>query len=211
MRPALCEDALRLGRILAGLEPREPEVHGLLALMELNASRSTSRTSPSGDPVLLLNQNRAMWDWIQIDRGLVALGRAEALGGRRGSYTIQAAIAACHARARTPGDTDWTRIAELYGELAEVAPSPVVDLNRAVAVSMSQGPAAGLALVDALRDEPLLKGYHLLPSARADLLASLGRINQAPANFHPPASLPQNAPQRESLLDRAAECARDGR
>jgi RNA polymerase sigma factor (sigma-70 family) len=211
MRPALCEDALRLGRILAGLEPREPEVHGLVALMELNASRSAARTSPSGEPVLLLDQNRAVWDWAQIDRGLVALGRAEALGGARGQYALQAAIAACHARARTPGQTDWARIAALYGELAEVIPSPVVDLNRAVAVSMAEGPAAGLALVDALRDDPLLRSYHLLPSARADLLAKLGRMTEAREEFERAASLTQNARQRESLLERAAECARESR
>jgi len=211
MRPALCEDALRLGRILAGLEPREPEVHGLVALMELNASRSAARTSPSGEPVLLLDQNRAVWDWAQIDRGLVALGRAEALGGARGQYALQAAIAACHARARTPGQTDWARIAALYEELAEVIPSPVVDLNRAVAVSMAEGPAAGLALVDALRDDPLLRSYHLLPSARADLLAKLGRMTEAREEFERAASLTQNARQRESLLERAAECARESR
>jgi RNA polymerase sigma factor (sigma-70 family) len=206
MRPALCDDALRLGRILAGLVPQEPEVHGLVALMELSASRTATRTTPEGDPVLLADQNRGLWDWVQIERGLVALARAEALGGARGPYVLQAALAACHARARSPGETDWMRIAELYGELAAATPSPVVALNRAVAVSMAQGPAAGLALVDSLKDEPLLQSYHLLPSARADMLARLGRMAEAGAEFERAASLTRNARQRERLLERAAAC-----
>jgi RNA polymerase sigma factor (sigma-70 family) len=197
MRPALCEDALRLGRVLAHLVPGEPEVYGLLALMELSASRSAARTGPSGDPVLLMDQNRAAWDWLQIERGLAALSRAEELGGAHGAYALQAAISACHARARTPGATDWARIAALYGELAQLAPSPVVELNRAVAVSMAEGPEAGLALIDALRDEPLLRSYHLLPSARADLLARLGRTSEARQEFERAAALAQNARQRE--------------
>jgi len=206
MRPALCEDALRLGRILAELAPEEPEVHGLVALMEINASRSPARTGPSGDPVLLLDQSRARWDQILIRRGLAALERAEALGGARGPYALQAAITACHARARTAAETDWARIASLYGELVELAPSPVVQLNRAVAVSMAQGPAAGLELVDALTSEPSLQSYHLLPSARADLLAKLGRLTEAGAEFERAASLTRNVRQRERLLARAAEC-----
>src|SRR5207249_5322971 len=170
MRPALCEDALRLGRILAELVPKEPEVHGLVALMEIQASRSRARTGPSGEPVLLLDQDRARWDHVLVRRGLVALERAEALGGVRGPYALQAAIAACHARARTPAETDWARIAELYEALARLTPSPVVELNRAVAVAMAFGPAAGLELVDALTSEPALRSYHLLPSVRGDLL-----------------------------------------
>src|SRR2546428_69307 len=173
MRPALCEDALRLGRILAELVPQEPEVHGLVALMEIQASRSRARTGPSGEPVLLLDQDRARWDHVLVRRGLVALERAEALGGAQGPYALQAAIAACHARARTPAETDWARIAELYEALARLTPSPVVELNRAVAVAMAFGPAAGLELVDALTAEPALRGYHLLPSGRGDLLAKL--------------------------------------
>jgi len=211
MRPALCEDALRLGRILAGLVPREPEVHGLVALMELNASRSAARTTPSGDPVLLPDQNRGLWDWVQIERGLAALARAEALGSAGGPYFLQASIAACHARARAPGDTDWARIASLYGELAALTPSPVVELNRAVAVSMAEGPEAGLALIDGLKEEPLLKSYHLLPSARADLLARLGRMREASAEFERAASLARNVRQRERLLERAAACAEAAR
>ncbi len=206
MRPALCEDALRLGRILAGLAPDEAEVQGLVALMELNASRTAARTAPSGDPVLLLDQNRGLWDRVQIDRGLTALARAQKLA-TPGAYALQAAIAACHARARAPGETDWSRIAALYGELAELTPSPVIELNRAVAVSMAEGPTAGLALLDALSDEPLLRDYHLLPSARADLLAKLGRMGEAGAEFERAASLTRNARQRERLLARAAECA----
>ena len=204
MRPALCEDALRLGRILAELTPAEPEVHGLVALMEIQASRSGARIGPSGEPILLLDQDRARWDQLLIRRGLAALERAEALGGARGPYALQAAIAACHARARTPGDTDWDRIAALYDALAQLAPSPVVELNRAVAVAMAFGPSAGLELVDALGSEPSLKGYHLLPSVRGDLLAKLGRIGEARAEFERAASLTQNVRERTLLLERAA-------
>ena len=207
MRPALCEDALLLGRILAGLAPREPEAHGLVALMELSASRSAARSTPSGDPILLLAQNRGLWDRVQIDRGLAALARAHALGGARGPYALQASIAACHASARAPGETDWPRIAALYGELAELTPSSIIELNRAVAISMAEGPAAGLALVDALKDDPRLRGYHLLASARADLLARLGRMSEAGAEFERAAALTQNERQRVRLLERAAECA----
>jgi RNA polymerase sigma-70 factor (ECF subfamily) len=204
MRPALCEDALRLGRILAELVPREPEVHGLVALMEIQASRSRARVGPSGEPVLLLDQDRARWDHILVRRGLAALQRAERLGGALGTYALQAAIAACHARARTPDETDWERIAALYDALAQLAPSPVVELNRAVAVAMAFGPAAGLELVDALTSEPTLKGYHLLPSVRGDLLAKLGRSDEARAEFERAASLTRNARERELLLERAA-------
>jgi predicted RNA polymerase sigma factor len=204
MRPSLCEDALRLGRILAGLAPDEPEVHGLVALMEIQASRSAARIGPSGEPVLLLDQDRGRWDQLLIRRGLAALARAEALGGARGPYALQAAIAACHARARTPEATDWARIAALYGELAELAPSPVVELNRAVALGMAFGPAAGLELADALTSEPALKAYHLLPSVRGDLLAKLGRADEARAEFERAAALTQNARERAMLLDRAA-------
>ncbi|HEX2574459.1 MAG TPA: RNA polymerase sigma factor [Polyangia bacterium] len=207
MRPALCEDALRLGRILAELMPKEPEVHGLVALMELQASRSAARVGPSGEPILLLEQNRARWDHILIHRGLAALGRAEALGATLGPYTLQAAIAACHARARTPEETDWARIAALYGALAERAPSPVVELNRAVAMAMAFGPAAGLEIVDALTSEPSLAGYHLLPSVRGDLLAKLGRFDEARAEFERAAALTRNARERHLLLARAAACA----
>jgi RNA polymerase sigma factor (sigma-70 family) len=207
MRPALCEDALRLGRILAELAPQEPEVHGLVALMEIQASRSRARVGPSGEPILLLDQNRARWDHVLIRRGLVALKRAEALGGAQGPYALQAAIAACHARARTPEETDWARITALYGELAQLVPSPVVELNRAVALAMAFGPAAGLELVDTLTSEPSLKGYHLLPSVRGDLLAKLGRIGEARAEFERAASLTRNARERELLLERAAACA----
>jgi RNA polymerase sigma factor (sigma-70 family) len=208
MRPGLCEDALRLGRILAELVPEEPEVHGLVALMEIQASRSRARTGPSGEPILLLDQNRARWDRILIGRGLAALARAEALGGARGPYALQAAIAACHARALTAERTDWNRIAALYEELAALAPSPVVELNRAVAVSMAEGPAAALALVDALTSEASLRGYHLLPSVRGDLLARLGRFEEARAEFERAASLTRNARERALLLARAAACAR---
>jgi len=208
MRPALCGDALRLGRILAELVPREPEVHGLVALMEIQASRSRARTGPSGEPVLLLDQDRARWDHVLVRRGLVALERAEALGGAQGPYALQAAIAACHARARTPAETDWARIAELYGALARLTPSPVVELNRAVAVAMAFGPAAGLELVDALTAEPALRGYHLLPSVRGDLLAKLGRFDEARAECARAASLTRNARERELLLERAAAYAR---
>ena len=208
MRPALCEDALRLGRILAGLAPNEPEVHGLVALMELHASRAPARLGPTGEPVLLPDQNRGRWDQILIRRGLAALERAEALGGARGPYALQAAISACHARARTADQTDWARIAALYAELAELVPSPVVELNRAVAVSMAEGPAAGLAIADALVTEPSMQNYHLLPSARADFLLKLGRLDEAKLEFERAAALTRNARQREQLLERAAACAR---
>jgi RNA polymerase sigma factor (sigma-70 family) len=206
MRPALCEEALRLGRILAGLAPRESEVHGLVALMELQASRSRARVGPSGEPVLLLEQNRARWDHVLIRRGLAALARAEALGGAPGPYALQAAIAACHARARTAGETDWRRIADLYAQLARRSPSPVVELNRAVAVGMAEGAAAGLALADALTDEPLLKSYHLLPAVRGDLLRKLERRAEAAAEFRRAAALTRNERERALLLGRAAEC-----
>ncbi len=207
MRVGLCEDAIRLGRILAGLAPKEPEVHGLVALMEIQASRSRARVGPSGEIVLLLDQDRARWDPLLISRGLAALERAEQLGGALGPYGLQAAIAACHARARNAADTDWARIAALYDALAQLVPSPVVELNRAVAVGMAFGPAAGLALVDALTSEPSLKSYHLLPSARGDLLAKLGRADEARAEFERAAALTQNARERELLLERAAACA----
>ncbi len=203
IRPALCEEALRLGRILAELVPREPEVHGLVALMELQASRLRARLGPSGEPVLLLDQDRARWDQLLIRRGLTALDRAERLGGALGPYTLQAAIAACHARARTPEQTDWAAISALYDALAQIAPSPVVELNRAVALAMAFGPAAGLELVDALTSEPSLKGYHLLPSVRGDLLARLGRLDEARAEFERAAALTRNVRERELLLDRA--------
>jgi RNA polymerase sigma factor (sigma-70 family) len=205
-RPALCEDALRLGRILAGLAPGEPEVHGLVALMEIQASRLGARIGPGGEPVLLLDQDRGRWDHLLIGRGLAALARAEALGGARGPYALQAAIAACHARARTADGTDWGRIAALYDALSRVAPSPVVELNRAVALGMAFGPAAGLELADQLVAEPSLKGYHLLPSVRGDLLFKLGRLDEARAEFERAATLTQNARERRLLLDRAAAC-----
>jgi len=208
MRPLLCEDALRLGRILAELTPNEPEVHGLVALMEIQASRSAARIGPSGEPVLLLDQNRARWDQVLIRRGLAALERAVALGGAYGPYALQASIAACHARARTPEDTDWGRIAGLYGVLAVLAPSPVVELNRAVAVAMAFGPKAGLELVEGLTSEPSLADYHLLPSVRGDLLAKLDRFDEARAEFERAASLTRNARERDLLLERAASCAR---
>jgi RNA polymerase sigma factor (sigma-70 family) len=207
LRPALCEDALRLGRILAGLVPDEPEVHGLVALMEIQASRARARVGPAGDPILLLDQNRARWDQLLIRRGLAALERAEALGGASGPYALQAAIAACHARARTADQTDWARIAFLYGALAAQTPSPIVELNRAVAVGMAEGPAAGLALVDALSGDPSLKAYHLLPSVRGDLLAKLGRMDEARGEFERAASLTRNTRERGLLLERAARCA----
>jgi RNA polymerase sigma-70 factor, ECF subfamily len=207
IRPALCEDALRLGRILAGLMPQEPEVHGLVALLEIQASRLRARVGPSGEPILLLDQNRALWDQLLIRRGLAALERAEKLGGARGPYALQAAIAACHARARAPAETDWAGIAGLYAELARVAPSPVVELNRAVAVAMAYGPQAGLELVDALTAEPSLQGYHLLPSVRGDLLFKLGRFDEARPEFERAASLTRNARERELLLERARACA----
>ncbi len=207
MRPALCEDALRLGRILAELTPTEPEIHGLVALMEIQASRSGARTSASGEPILLLDQNRARWDQLLIHRGLAALDRAEKLGGAHGPYVLQAAIVACHARARTAAETDWARIVALYNELAQLAPSPVVELNRGVAVAMAFGPAAGLDIVDALASEPSLKSYHLLPSVRGDLLRKLGRFDEARAEFERAAGLTRNAAERELLLERARACA----
>jgi RNA polymerase sigma-70 factor, ECF subfamily len=207
MRPELCEEALRLGRILAELTPKEPEVHGLVALMEIQASRSCARTTPSGEPILLLDQNRARWDQLLIHRGLTALARAEQLGGALGLYTLQAAIVACHARARTPEQTDWARIVALYEALSRLAPSPIVELNRAVAVSLAFGPAAGLEIIDALTSEPTLRAYHLLPGVRGDLLRKLGRFDEARADFERAAALTRNARERELLLDRAAACA----
>ncbi|WP_201313781.1 RNA polymerase sigma factor [Dyella sp. EPa41] len=204
MRPDLCGEALRLGRVLAGLAPGEPEVHGLVALMEIQASRMAARVGPNGEPILLSEQNRGRWDPLLIRRGLTALQRVEALGGRNGPYALQAAIAACHARARTVQETDWARIASLYDTLAQRMPSPVVSLNRAVAHAMAFGPAAGLALVDALRDEPLLRHYHLLPSARGDLLGKLGRHDEAREEFERAASLTRNTRERDLLLQRAA-------
>jgi RNA polymerase sigma factor (sigma-70 family) len=207
MRPALCEEALRLGRILAELAPTEPEVHGLVALMELQASRLQARTDASGRPVLLLEQDRSRWDRVLVRRGLAALERAERLGGAIGPYALQAAIAACHARARTAEETDWSAIAALYGALAGLAPSPVVELNRAVAVAMAFGPAAGLELIDAISAEPAMRDYHLLPSVRGDLLARLGRLGEAHAELTRAASLTRNARERQLLLERAAACA----
>ena len=210
LRPGLCEDALRLGRILAELEPREPEVHGLVGLMEIQASRSEARVGPSGEPILLLEQDRARWDQILIRRGFAALEQAEGLGGALGAYALQAAIAACHARARTPDETDWARMAALYDALAQTAPSPVVEVNRAVAVGMAFGPAAGLEVIDALRLETALKGYHLLPSVRGDLLARLERFDEAAAEFWRAAGLTRNTRERVLLLERAETCARGG-
>ena len=204
MRPALCEDALRLGRVLAGLMPQEPEVHGLVALMEIQSSRSRARVGPGGEPILLFDQNRMLWDHLLIRRGLAALERAQALGGPPSPYVLQAAIAACHARARTPEETDWPRITALYQQLAQVVPSPIVELNRAVAVGMAFGPQAGLDLVDALKEDPALKDYHLLPSVRGDLLKKLGRIDEARVEFERAASLTRNAKERELLMKRAA-------
>jgi len=208
MRPALCEDALRLGRILAEIAPHEPEVHGLVALMEIQASRLRARKGPSGEPVLLLDQDRARWDQLLIRRGFAALERAEKPGSARGPYALQAAIAACHARAHTPAETDWARIATLYDALAELTPSPVVELNRAVAVGMAFGAAAGLVIVDALTSEAPLENYHLLPSVRGDLLAKLGRFDEARAEFERAASLTRNVRERELLLDRVRACTR---
>jgi RNA polymerase sigma-70 factor (ECF subfamily) len=209
MRPALCEEALRLGRILAELVPQEPEVHGLMALMEIQASRVGARTGPSGEPILLLDQDRTRWNPLLIRRGLAALERAEAAGGALGPYALQAAIAACHARARTAAETDWPRIVALYDALAALTPSPVVELNRGVAVAMAFGPAAGLELVDRLTAEPVLKSYHLLPTVRGDLLAKLGRFGEASREFERAASLTRNAREREFLLQRAAVCTRE--
>jgi len=206
MRPALCEEALRLGRILAELAQREPEVHGLVALMEIQASRLGARIGPSGEPVLLLDQNRALWDQLLIRRGLAALQRAEELGGARGPYALQAAIAACHARASTASETDWQRIAALYEALRQLTPSPIVELNRAVALSMAFGPAAGLELIDTLASETSLKAYHLLPSVRGDFLFKLGRFVEAQAEFERAASLTRNARERELLLERVRAC-----
>jgi len=206
VRPALCDDALRLGRILAELVPKEPEVHGLVALMELQASRFGARIGPAGEPVLLLDQDRARWDPLLIHRGLAALHRATELDGAVGRYSLQAAIAACHARSRTPEATDWNHIVRLYDELARLAPSPVVELNRSVAVAMALGPAAGLDLVDALTSEPSLENYHLLPSVRGDLLAKLGRLEEARMEFERAASLARNTRERELLLKRVADC-----
>jgi len=210
VRPALCDEALRLGRILAELVPDESEVHGLVSLMEIQASRLPARVGPFGEPVLLLDQDRSRWDRLLIRRGLAALSRAETLGGALGPYALQAAIAACHARAATSAETDWPRIAALYDALAQVAPSTVVELNRAVAIGMAFGPAAGLDLVDALVHEPSLGAYHLLPAVRGDLLRKLGRSEEARAEFERAASLTQNARERELLQRRAAECAADG-
>ncbi len=209
MRPALCEEALRLGRILAELVPQEPEVHGLVALMEIQASRVGARTGPSGEPILLLDQDRTRWNHLLIRRGLAALERTEAAGGALGPYALQAAIAACHARAHTAAETDWARVVALYDALAELTPSPVVELNRAVAVAMAFGPTAGLELVDRLTAEPALKSYHLLPSVRGDLLAKLGRFGEASREFERAASLTRNAREREFLLQRAAVCTRE--
>ena len=206
LRPALCDDALRLGRILVELVPNEAEVHGLVALMEIQASRAKARVGPSGEPILLLDQDRGRWDRLLINRGLAALKRAEQLGGVRGPYAIQAAIAACHARAATNEQTDWARIASLYGDLSQVNPSPVVELNRAVAVGMAFGPEAGLELANPLQQDPALRGYHLLPSVRADLLKKLGRFQQARAEFERAASLTRNSRERNLLLERARSC-----
>ncbi len=207
VRPALCEEALRLGRILAELVPTEPEVHGVVALMEIQASRLGARVGPDGEPILLLDQDRARWDRLLIRRGLAALVRAERLGGALGPYALQAAIASCHARATTAAETDWPRIVALYDAVAQLAPSAVVELNRAVAVGMAFGPAAGLDLVDALVTEPSLKSYHLLPAVRGDLLRKLGRFEEARAEFERAASLTENVRERELLKRRAAECA----
>jgi RNA polymerase sigma factor (sigma-70 family) len=204
MRPALCEDAIRLGRVLAGLTPDEPEVHGLVALMEIQASRSRARVSQTGEPILLLDQNRARWDQLLIHRGLSALGRAGELGNHPGPYTLQAEIAACHARAKAPEETDWQRIASLYADLTQLIPSPVIELNRAVAISMAFGPAAGLEVVDSLRSDPALQGYHLFPAVRGDLLAKLGRAGEAKTEFERAASLTRNQRERDLLNTRAA-------
>ena len=206
-RPILCEEALRLGRILAELRPQEPEVQGLIALMEIQASRIHARMGPSGDPVLLMDQDRSRWDPLLIRRGLAALERAQVLGEGLGSYGVQAAIAACHARAHKPEDTDWPRIAALYDALAQLQPSPIVELNRAVALAMAFGPSAGLAIVDALRSEPALQKYHLLPSVRGDFLAKLGRFAEARSEFEQAAALTQNLSERKLLLGRARACS----
>ncbi len=207
LRPALCEEALRLGRILATLVPNETEAHGLVALMEIQASRIKARITPTGEPILLLDQNRAQWDQLLIHRGLAALEHAQQLSTAQGPYTLQAAIAACHARATTPGATDWTQIAALYTTLAQTNPSPIVELNRAVAISMARGPQAGLDIVDSLTTEPSLKNYHLLPSVRGDLLAKLNRHREAQTEFERAAALTRNTRERELLLNRAQDCA----
>ena len=209
MTPSLCEDALRLGRILAELAPQEPEVHGLVALMEIQASRSRARIGPSGEPILLLDQNRTLWDQLLIHRGLAALERAERLGGANGLYALQAALAACHARARNADETDWRRIVTFYDALTQLAPSPIVQLNRAVAFSMAYGPAAGLELVDELTSEPSLRNYHLLPSVRGDLLAKLGRFEEARTEFERAATLTRNAREQDLLVKRALTCRND--
>ena len=209
MRPALCEEALRLGRILAELAPNEPEVHGLVALMEIQASRSKARVGTNGEPILLMDQNRAQWDQLLIQRGFAALERARRLGRKPGPYALQAEIAACHARAREPQATDWQKIVELYGELGKITPSPIVELNRAVAVCMASGPETALELVDQLASEPLLRNYHLLPSARADFLKKLGRLTEARAEFERAASMTRNTKEKELLLERARECAQE--
>jgi RNA polymerase sigma factor (sigma-70 family) len=206
MRPTICEDALRLGRILAELTPSEPEVHGLVALMEIQASRTRARVTSTGEPVLLFDQNRTQWDQLLIHRGLAAIERAHTIDSTRGPYLLQAEIAACHARARTPSETDWPRIVILYTELAQLIPSPVIELNRAVAVAMAHGPHAGLILVDALASEPSLARYHLLPSVRADLLYKLGRLPEARSEFERAAALTRNTRERDLLLARAASC-----
>ena len=211
VRPALCEDALRLGRVLAGLVPREAEVHGLVALMEIQASRLRARIGPSGEPVLLLDQDRARWDWVLVRRGLAALERAEQLNDARGYYTLQAAIAACHARARVPEDTDWARIAALYGALGELVPSPIIELNRAVAVAMAFGPAAGLEIVDGLASGKALDSYHLLPSVRGDLLEKLSRFDEARSEFERAAGMTKNARERALLLERAERVSQSSR
>ena len=208
VRPALCEDALRLGRVLAELVPAEPEVHGLVALLEIQASRLSARVGPGGEPVLLADQDRSRWDQLLVRRGLAALERAEQLAGALGPYALQAAIAACHARARAPDETDWTRITALYDALAQLTQSPVVEVNRAVAYTMAFGPAAGLEIADALRSEPALASYHLLPTVRGDFLFKLGRFDEARAEFERAAALTRNARERTLLLDRAAACAR---
>jgi predicted RNA polymerase sigma factor len=207
LRPALCNDALRLGRMVAELLPEEPEVHGLVALMEIQASRAAARVGPQGQPILLLDQNRARWDQLLIRRGLAALARAEQLKAARGPYALQAAIAACHVRARRADDTDWARIASLYATLTEVAPSPVIELNRAVAVGMASGPAAGLAVLDAICDDPVLEGYHRLPSVRGDFLQKLGRRDEARAEFERAAAMTENLAERALLQARAEDCA----
>ncbi|HET6927494.1 MAG TPA: RNA polymerase sigma factor [Hyphomicrobiaceae bacterium] len=211
LRPQLCHEALRMGRVLTSIAPHEPEAHGLLALMELNASRTAARTDTAGEPILMLDQNRALWDQLQIRRGMLSLGRACELGGAGGFYALQAAIIACHAQATTADDTDWSRIARLYAELAAAAPSPVIELNRAVAVGMAEGPELALAIVDRLMNEPTLKGYHLLPSVRGDLLQKLGRFEEAQASFELAATLAGNKREHDLLRRRAADAGNAAR